>query len=65
MGDLGPRRASPRSGAADPLMREVRWRLFRQEELPARLRRLERLERAAAAERDAAEPRPDLPPGPR
>jgi hypothetical protein len=31
----------------DPLLREVRWRLFRREDLPARLRRLERLERAA------------------
>jgi hypothetical protein len=29
------------------LHREVRWRLFSREELPARLRRLERLERVA------------------
>src|SRR5919204_1748923 len=29
------------------LHREVRWRLFKMEEMPARLRRLERLERAA------------------
>ena len=28
-------------------MREVRWRLFRREDMPARLRRLERLEDAA------------------
>ena len=29
------------------LDREVRWRLFREEEMPARLRRLAQLERAA------------------
>jgi hypothetical protein len=29
------------------LDREVRWRLFREEEMPHRFRRLERLERAA------------------
>lgn len=34
--------------ARDPLMQEVRWRLFRREDLPARLRRLERLEDAAS-----------------
>jgi hypothetical protein len=28
-------------------MREVRWRLFRDDELPARLRRIQRMERAA------------------
>ena len=28
-------------------MQEVRWRLFRREDLPARLRRLERLEDTA------------------
>jgi hypothetical protein len=32
-------------------MQEVRWRLFRREDLPARLRRLQRLEDAALAER--------------
>jgi hypothetical protein len=31
----------------DPLLQEVRWRLFRREDLPARLRRLERLEETA------------------
>jgi hypothetical protein len=31
----------------DPLLQEVRWRLFRREDLPARLRRLERMEDAA------------------
>jgi hypothetical protein len=28
-------------------MREVRWRLFRREDLPARLRRIERLDEIA------------------
>jgi hypothetical protein len=32
------------------MMREVRWRLFRREDMPARLRRLERLEDAAFGE---------------
>ena len=31
------------------LDREVRWRLFKEEEMPAHLRRLARLERAARA----------------
>jgi hypothetical protein len=31
-------------------MREVRWRLFRREDMPARLRRLERMEKAAFSE---------------
>jgi len=30
--------------------REVRWRLFKEEEMPARLRRLTRLERVARLE---------------
>jgi hypothetical protein len=46
-------------------MREVRWRLFRREDLPARLRRLERLEQAAAAERTRVRPRGELPTDPR
>jgi hypothetical protein len=33
------------------MMQEVRWRLFRREDMPARLRRLERLEDAAFSER--------------
>jgi NADH dehydrogenase len=41
----------------------VRWRLFRQEDLPARLRRLQRLEEVAESERRrngaAPETRPD------
>jgi hypothetical protein len=42
-------------------VREVQWRLFRREDLPARLRRLERLEKVAESERrkqerDRAEP---------
>jgi hypothetical protein len=41
------RRPPSRSAASDPLLREVRWRLFSREELPARLRRLERLEDVA------------------
>jgi hypothetical protein len=32
------------------MMQEVRWRLFRREDMPARLRRLERLEDAAFSE---------------
>jgi hypothetical protein len=43
----------------DPLLREVRWRLFRREDLPARLRRLERLERAAFGEQPPASDPPD------
>ena len=50
-GDTGGRRRGPRSGSNDPLMQEVRWRLFRREDLPARLRRLERLEEIAMQER--------------
>lgn len=42
-----PRSARSPSGG-DPLLQEVRWRLFRREDLPARLRRLERLEEVAA-----------------
>jgi hypothetical protein len=37
-------------------MQEVRWRLFRREDLPARLRRLQRLEDAAVSERGATTP---------
>jgi hypothetical protein len=33
------------------MMQEVRWRLFRREDMPARLRRLQRLEDAAFSER--------------
>jgi hypothetical protein len=52
-------RGPPPAGRArrdDPLMQEVRWRLFRREDLPARLRRLQRLEDAAFGP-DGAEPR--------
>jgi len=45
-----------RSRPDDPLMQEVRWRLFRREDLPARLRRLERLEEAAFSERGKQPP---------
>ena len=41
-----PGRARPN----DPLMQEVRWRLFRREDMPARLRRLQRLEDTAFSE---------------
>ena len=41
-----PRSARSASGG-DPLLQEVRWRLFRREDLPARLRRLQRLEEVA------------------
>ena len=40
-------RPPARGRAGDPLMQEVRWRLFRREDLPARLRRLQRMEDAA------------------
>ena len=40
-----------RSRPNDPMMQEVRWRLFRREDMPARLRRLQRLEDAAFSER--------------
>jgi hypothetical protein len=51
-----PARHKPatRSRADDPLLREVRWRLFSREELPARLRRLERLEEVAFKSRPDA-----------
>ena len=49
-------RPVPRSGSNDPLLGEVRWRLFRRDELPARLRRLQRLEDVAAAESHARRP---------
>jgi hypothetical protein len=40
-------RPAGRARPTDPLLQEVRWRLFRREDLPARLRRLERLEDTA------------------
>jgi hypothetical protein len=43
-----PRSARSASGG-DPLLGEVRWRLFRHEDMPARLRRLQRLEEVAEA----------------
>ena len=50
-------RPPARGRAGDPLMQEVRWRLFRREELPARLRRLQRMEDAALRDRAPGEPR--------
>jgi hypothetical protein len=68
--------ANPSPNLSDPrhrtsrdalLHREVRWRLFSREELPARLRRLERLERAADGApgpgRAEARPQPGERPG--
>ena len=50
-GRAGDDRSRPRPGgrtaSADSLVGEVRWQLFRRDELPARLRRLQRLEDAA------------------
>jgi hypothetical protein len=44
-------RPAARARPNDPLMQEVRWRLFRREDMPARLRRLQRLEDTALSER--------------
>ena len=54
-----------RTAADGPLMREVRWRLFRREDLPARLRRLQRLEDIALGEANGRPPdaAPDSPRG--
>jgi hypothetical protein len=49
-------RPPARGRSGDPLMQEVRWRLFRREDLPARLRRLERMEDAALGERERRPP---------
>jgi hypothetical protein len=54
--DRNGRSGRPRPN--DPLMQEVRWRLFRREDMPARLRRLERLEETAFSERREASPPP-------
>ncbi len=45
-----PPRSARSPAGGDPLLGEVRWRLFRQEDLPARLRRLQRLEEVAESE---------------
>ena len=45
------RRPGARSASEQPLVREVRWQLFRREDMPARLRRLQRLEEIAESER--------------
>jgi len=50
-------RPPARGRAGDPLLQEVRWRLFRREDLPARLRRLQRMEDTALGERAGREPR--------
>jgi hypothetical protein len=49
-------RPAGRARPTDPLLQEVRWRLFRREDLPARLRRLERLEDAAFGREPADRP---------
>jgi hypothetical protein len=48
-GETGRQRNRARPN--DALMQEVRWRLFRREDMPARLRRLERMEDTAFSER--------------
>jgi hypothetical protein len=48
--ERGRSRGGGRTTAADSLVGEVRWQLFRRDELPARMRRLQRLEDAADAE---------------
>jgi len=50
-------RPPARGRAGDPLLQEVRWRLFRREDLPARLRRLQRMEDTALGERTRREAR--------
>jgi hypothetical protein len=51
MEQAAPRRVTSnrqeRTSRDRSLNREVRWRLFKEEEMPARLRRLTRLERVA------------------
>jgi hypothetical protein len=51
------RRPGGRPRPNDPLMQEVRWRLFRRQDLPARLRRLQRMEETAFSERTVDERR--------
>jgi hypothetical protein len=46
----GADRQGGRARPTEPLLQEVRWRLFRREDLPARLRRLERMEETAFSE---------------
>jgi len=53
------RRPAARASSDDPLVREVQWRLFRREDLPMRLRRLQRLEEVAHSERTEGQGRPD------
>jgi hypothetical protein len=65
MGASDIRRPATRAAAAQPLVREVRWQLFRREELPARLRRLERLEEVAEASRHRNGADPGKPAGDR
>ena len=55
----GGGRPSGRPRADDPMMREVRWRLFRREDMPARLRRLQRMEDAAFRPPPVEDPPPD------
>ena len=58
MADSDSRRGA-RSGSEHSLVREVRWQLFRRDELPSRLRRLQRLEEIAEAtpHRNGSDPR--------
>jgi hypothetical protein len=42
-------------------MQEIRWRLFRRDDMPARLRRLERLEETALSETTGPAPEPPRP----
>jgi hypothetical protein len=64
-GDEGRRpRGGGGSASADPLVREVRWQLFRREDMPSRLRRLQRLEEIVEAEHRAHGAGPgNTPPG--
>ena len=63
--DRNPGRTAGRAASADPLVREVRWQLFRRDELPARMRRLQRLEAAAESEGRLNGARPGTEPGER
>jgi hypothetical protein len=58
-GDEKSTRPATRSRLGDPLVRQVQWRLFRREDLPARMRRLQRLEDLAFPQAEESPAAPD------